>query len=88
MRQECDWMTDEVRNLSHKKKDAWIRLCNSRTPSIVDEYNHLCMMTKLAVDKAKNAWWGSRAEEAERRPAVAECLGRGGSLIRGSWAKV
>ena len=43
MRQECDWMTIEVRNLSRKKKDAWIRLCNSRTPSIVDEYNHLCI---------------------------------------------
>ena len=39
-------------------------------------------MTKLAVDKARNAWWGARAEEAERRAAVAECLGRGGSLIR------
>ena len=82
MRQECDWVTDEVRNLSCKKKDAWIHLCNSRTPSTVDEYNHLCKMTKLAVDKARNAWWSARAEEAERRAAVAECLGRGGSLIR------
>ena len=66
MRQECDWVTDEVRNLSHKK-DAWIRLCNNRTPSTVDEYNHLCKTTKLAADKARNAWWSARAEEAERR---------------------
>ena len=82
MRQEPEWITDDVRNLSQKKMVAWIHLCNNRTSSLAEEYKRLCKMIKEAANKARNAWWNARAEEAERRAAVAECLGRGGSLIR------
>ena len=81
-RQEVDWMTDEVRNLSSKKKDAWIRLCNDRNPHNITSYKRLCKLTKLAADKARNSWWSACAEEAEKRAAITESLGRGGSLIR------
>ena len=53
MRQESDWVTDAVSNLS--QKDAWISLCNNRTSSSVEEYKHLFKMTKLAADQARNA---------------------------------
>ena len=75
-------MTDEVRNLSSKKKDAWICLCNNRNPHTIASYKRLCKLTKLAADKARNSWWSARAEEAKKRAAIAESLGRGGSLVR------
>ena len=46
------------------------------------EYDHLRKLTKVAAEKARNAWWSERATEAERRALVAEQQGRGGSLIR------
>lgn len=81
-RQEVDWVTVEVRNLSSKKKDAWIHLCNNRNPHTITSYKRLCKLTKLAAGKARNSWWSARAEEAEKRAAIAESLGRGGSLVR------
>ena len=81
-RQEDDWVTDEVRNLSKKKKEAWVHLCNNRTPHTIVLYKRLCKLTRVAADKARNSWWSARAEEAERHAAIAESLGRGGSLVR------
>ena len=46
------------------------------------EYDHLRKLTKVAAEKACNAWWSDRAAEAEHRALVAEQQGRGGSLIR------
>ena len=54
-RQEVDWVTDEVRNLSSKKKDAWIRLCNNRNPHTITSYKQLCKLTKLAADKVRSS---------------------------------
>ena len=81
-RQEDDWVTDEVRNLSKKKKEAWVHLCNNRTPHTIVLYKRLCKLTRVAADKARNSWWSARAEEAERHAAIAESLGCGGSLVR------
>ena len=80
-----DWITNEVHNLSRKKKEAWIRLKNACPQDITrlkTEYDHLKKLTKAAAEKARNAWWSERASEAERRALVAEQQGRGGSLIR------
>ena len=80
-----DWVTDEVRNLSRKKQEAWIRLKNAPPQDISRlkrEYNHLKRLTKIAAEKARNLWWSERAAEAERRALIAEQQGRGGSLIR------
>ena len=82
---EPDWITNEVRNLSRKKKEAWVRLKNAPPQDITRlkaEYDHLRKLTKVAAEKARNAWWSERATEAERRALVAEQQGRGGSLIR------
>ena len=81
-----DWITDEVRNLSRKKQEAWLCLKNAHsqdTPELKTEYNHFKKLTKVAVEKARNSWWSKRAEEAERRALVAEQQDRGGSLIKG-----
>ena len=80
-----DWITDEVRNLSKKKQEAWIHLKNAPlqdTPHLQSEYNHLKKLTKVAAEKARNSWWSERAVEAECRATVAEQQGQGGSLIK------
>ena len=46
------------------------------------EYDHLRKLTKVAAEKARNAWWSDHAAEAEHRALVAEQQGRVGSLIR------
>ena len=65
-----------------RKKEAWVCLCNNRTPHNIELYKRLCKLTRVAADKARNSWWSARAEEAERRALIAESLGRGGSLVR------
>ena len=80
-----DWITNEVRDLSRKKKEAWVRLKNpppQDTTRLKTEYDHLRKLTKVAAEKARNAWWSDRAAAAECRALVAEQQGRGGSLIR------
>ena len=74
---DTDWVTDEVRNLSHKKQEARIRLKNAPSKDISRlkcEYNHLKRLTKVAAEKACNHWWSKLALIADRQ-------GRGGSLI-------
>ena len=75
-------MTIEVRNLSQKKKEAWVHLCNNRTPPTIVLYKRLCKLTRVAADKARNSWWSAHAEEAERHAAIEASLGRGGCLVR------
>ena len=80
-----DWITDEVRNLSRKKQEAWV--CLKNAPSHIfsllkTRYNHLKKLTKVAAEKARNSWWSKRAVEAECQALVAEQQGRGGSLIK------
>ena len=85
-RVEADWMTDEVRNLSRKKRDAWLNLNGSGSHGnkelLLGAYKKLKKQIEVAADKARNAWWSARAEEAEKRAMLAEQLGRGGSLIK------
>ena len=74
-----DWVTDELRNLSKKKSDAWLRYCNAaRQGCEVDglraEYKRFCKLTKVAAEKARNSWWTACAVEAEKRAWVAEQL--------------
>ena len=84
-KQEADWVSDELRNLS-QKKDAWLRLRDvgkhSCTADLKLEYQRLCKLTKIAAEKARKAWWSARAVEAERRAWVVEQSGHGGSLIK------
>ena len=43
-KQPVEWMTEELLNLSHKKRDAWMRLQNkdpkSDDPTLQQEYTH------------------------------------------------
>ena len=80
-----DWITDEVHNLSSKKKEAWVSLRNAPPQDIThlkSEYSHLKKLTTVAAEKAWNSWWSKRAAEGERRALVTEQQDRGGSLIR------
>ena len=87
-KKEADWITDEVRNLSNKKKEAWLLLRDTassgdhRYPNATAEYRRLRRLTKVAAEKARNAWWSARATEAEQRARMSQQLGHGGSLIR------
>ena len=82
-----DWVTDELRNLSQKKSNAWLSYRDAakqgyEVRSHREEYKLFCKLTKEAAGKARNAWWTARAVEAERCTWMAEQLGHGGSLIK------
>ena len=50
-----DWVTNEVRNLSRKEQEAWIRLKNAPftdIPRLRAEYNHQKKLTKVAAEQA------------------------------------
>ena len=81
-RSDGDWVTDELRNLSRKKRDLWLRLRSDQSESLKYEYQQLRRLSKIAAEKARNAWWSARAVEAEKRAWTSEQLGRGGSLIK------
>ena len=57
-KQKEDWVTDELLNLSKKKKDAWLFLygIGNSDDSLKLKYHHLCKLTKAAAEKARNAW--------------------------------
>ena len=61
-KKEADWITEEVRNLSRKKKEAWLHVRNissiddQQHPNALAEYRRLRSLTKVAADKARNAW--------------------------------
>ena len=86
-RQEKEWVTEELRNLSRKKREAWQRMWQSDGPhpnntALRDQYKHYCKLTRDAAERARNKWWSDRAAEAEKRAQVAEREGQGGSLIK------
>ena len=77
-----------MRNLSKKKKLEWLRLRdltnkdNDQYKTALVEYRRFRRLTKVAAEKARNAWWSARAAEAEKKAWVAQQQGRGGSLIK------
>ena len=82
-RAEADWVTDELRTLSRKKRDAWLRFSNNTSDeSLRQEFQQLRNLTKTAAERARNSWWSERAADAERRAAAPERAGQGGSLIK------
>jgi len=87
-KKEVDWITDEVRNLSQKKTSAWLHLRNltnednDQYKTTLAEYRWFRRLTKVAAEKARNAWWSARAVEAEMKAWVAQQQGRCGSLIK------
>ena len=87
-KKEVDWITDEVRNLSKKKKSAWLHLRdltnkdNDQYKITLAEYCRFRRLTKVAAEKARNARCSARAVEAEKKAWVAQQQGRGGSLIK------
>ena len=87
-RKEVDWITDEVRNLSKKKKSAWLHLRDltnkdsDQYETALAEYRRLRRLTNVAAEKARNAWWSARAVEAEKKAWIAQQHGRGGSLVK------
>ena len=85
---EANWITDEVKNLSRKKKEAWLRLRDTSSSNddgrsiALAEYRRFRRLTKVAVEKARNAWWSAKAVEAENKAKLSQQLGHGGSLIK------
>ena len=85
---EADWITDEVKNLSRRKKEAWLRLRDTSSSDddgrsiALAEYRRFRRLTKVAAEKARNAWWSAKAVEAENKAKLSQQLGRGGSLIK------
>ena len=77
-----------MRNLSRKKKEAWLHLRNissiddQQHPNTLAEYRRLRSLTKVAADKARNAWWSARAVEAEKKANMLQQLGCGGSVVK------
>lgn len=55
---------------------------NVRHSTALAEYHRLRRLTKVAVDKARNARWSARAVEAETKAKISQQLGHGGSLIK------
>ena len=73
---EAAWVSDELMSPS--------RLGESKHQNefMLQEYEHLHKITKVAAEKTRNAWWYATAEEAGKRALSAERSGYGGSLIK------
>ena len=81
-----DWVSKELTNLSRKKSEAWIHLCNAKAnnpnlPELPQQYNIMHSRTNRAAEKARNHCWSNKAAESEECMIVAEQNGHGGSLI-------
>lgn len=78
---ECDWNTDEMREISEKKARAWVRLKKfPNGKNLKVEYQRLKVLAKKTAECARNEWWKSKAEEAERMYEKAVKHGKGVSL--------
>ena len=76
-------MTDEVREVSRKKQEAWMRCVKSPgNDSLKQEYQKWKVQSRKCADKAKEEWWEAKAEEAEKLLEAAVRLGCGGSLLK------
>ena len=80
--EEKDWVTDEVREVSRRKQEAWMRWVKSPSSSHLEEYQELKVLSRRCADKACEVWWEARAEEAEKLHEAAVRQGHGGSLLR------
>ena len=71
---EPEWVTDELRNLTRKKCNAWLHLRDSQPPSdeLKQQYQRLKKLTRLAAEKERNAWWSAHAVEAEKQASIHE----------------
>ena len=71
---EPEWVTDELCNLTRKKRNAWLRLCDNQPPSdeLKQQYQRLKKLMRLAAEKARNALWSARALEAEKQATISE----------------
>ena len=82
-KEEGDWVTDEVREVSRKKQEAWMRCVKSPgNVSLKQEYQKWKVQSRKCADKAREEWWEAKAEEAEKLHEAAVRLGRGGSLLK------
>ena len=85
-RREADWVTEELRSLSKKKRDVWLCLSGDGKQQPDDalkaQYQRLRKLTKVAAEKARNAWWRAQVVEAEKHARLAEQSGRGGSFLK------
>ena len=76
-------MTDEVRKVSRKKQEAWMRCVKSPgNVSLKQEYQKWKVQSSKCTDKAGEEWWEAKAEEAEKLHEAAVALGHGGSLLK------
>ena len=84
-RQENEWVTEELRNLARKKREAWQRLWQAGgshlDSALQSQYKQYCKLTKITAERARK-WWSDRAVEAEKRVQIAEKESRGGSMIK------
>ena len=83
LKEEKDWVTDEVREMSRKKQEAWMRWSKSPdNSSFKEQYMRLKDLSRKCADKARDEWWEAKAVEAEEMHERAIKNGSGGSLVR------
>ena len=77
-----DWVTDELRNLSKNKGNAWLWYCNAAKQGhdVSRHREEYSKLSRVAAEKASNSWWSSGAVEAERYAWTK--LGCGGFELR------
>ena len=82
-KEENDWVTEKVREVSRMKQEAWLRWVKKPGDTILKaQYQQLKTQSRKAADEAREAWWEAKAEEAERLHEAAVRHGRGGSLLK------
>ena len=85
-RREKEWVTEELRNLARKKREAWQHLWQAGgshlDSALQSQYKQYCKLTKIAAERARNKWWSDRAVEAEKQAQIAEKEGHGGSMVK------
>ena len=81
---EKDWVTDTVRQLSAQKREAWIRWKKGahEDDMLREEYYRLKREVKVAVQEARDAWWESVTQELEKKYEMAIKCGAGGSILK------
>ena len=80
--EDPDWVTDAVREVAKKKKEGRMRWQKSPgNESLRQQYHRLKVQSRQCADNAREEWWESKAEEAEKLHESAVRLGRGGSLL-------
>ena len=86
LKEEKDWVTDEVCATSRKKQDLWMKWSkspdNSHPMSFKEQYMRLKDLSRKCADKARDECWEAKAVEAEEMHERAVKNGSGGSLVR------